>query len=121
MFEEFSAGYYLGQLYIEPHDVEPAVMDHDQFEAANEHIYATGDGLDRLDTPLVVKLDTHHFPVVGTDEVPPDTLAVPEPILETTRIENPPILAEILIAKADRATQLLEWCTPYTVRDPDVT
>lgn len=119
MFEEFSADYYVGQLYIEPYDGDHAVMESDQHEEANEQIYATGDGVERLDNPLVMKLDDHHFPVLGTDEVPTDTLAVPATVLQASQIDDPPTLKEILVAKADRAAQLLEWFTPYTIRDPD--
>lgn len=119
MFEEFSAGYYLGRLYVEPHDGEHAVMDREQYEEANEQVYATGDGVERLDHPLVMKMDESHFPVLGTDDVPTDTVAVPDTVLDATRIDNPPTVKEVLVAKADRARQLLEWCTPYTVNDSD--
>lgn len=117
MFEEFSAGYYVGQLYIKPYDGEHAVMERDQHEEANEQIYVTGDGVERLDNPLVMKLDDHHFPVLGTNEVPTDTLAMPDAIIEANHIDDPPTLTEILVAKADRAAQLLEWFTPYTIQE----
>lgn len=67
-------------------------MERDQHEEANEQIYATGDGVESLDIPLVVKLDEYHFPVFSTDEVPADTLAVPDTVLEASRFDDPPTL-----------------------------
>lgn len=119
LFEEFSADYYLGQLYIEQSDGEHAVMASDQHGEANEQIYTTGEGIERVDHPLVMKVDSSHFPVLGADDVPTDTLALPDEILGATRIDNPPTLREVLVAKAERAAELLEWFTPYTVTEPD--
>ena len=107
MFEAFSRGYYLGRLYVTPIDGEHAVMQRDQHERVNEQVYATGEGVERLDTPLVMKLESGHFPVLGDEAVPANTLAVPEPVLEGTDIRNPPALREVLLAKRDRARQLL--------------
>jgi len=106
MFEEFSSGYYFGRLYVEPFDGERAVMQRAQHERVNEQLYASGEGIERLDTPLVMKLGTRHFPVHGEEGVPSDTLAVPETLLDDG-VRDPPALREVLLAKADRATQLL--------------
>lgn len=108
MFEEFSSGYYFGRLYVEPFDGDRAVMQRDQHERVNEQLYASGEGVERLDAPLVFKLDECHFPVHGESGVPEDTLALPSQILSDTRIRNPPTLREVLLAKADRAQQLLQ-------------
>jgi len=107
MFEEFSAGYYLGRLYVEPREGERAVVDDEHHERANEQVYATGEGLERLDNPLVMKVEEAHFPVHGANDVPARTLAVPEELLDATGIEDPPTLTEVLVAKAGQATQLL--------------
>jgi len=107
MFEVFSRGYYLGRLYVEPHDGEHAAMQSDQHERVNEQLYATGDGLARTDHPLVMKLETAHLRVHGSEDVPADTLAVPRGLLERTRVENPPALREVLLAKADHAERLV--------------
>lgn len=120
LFEEFSAGYYVGQLYIEPTDGDHAVMEREQHEAVNERVYTTGDGVERVDHPLIVKLEETHFPVFGAEDVPTDTLGLPDPVLDTTRVDAPPTLRSVLVAKAERAAQLLDWFTPYTVTDPDV-
>ncbi|GAA0672602.1 DUF5802 family protein [Natronoarchaeum mannanilyticum] len=107
MFEEFSSGYYFGRLYVEPFDGDRAVMQRDQHERVNEQLYASGEGVERLDAPLVMKLDERHIPVHGEPDVPRDTLAVPATVLEDVRVRNPPALKEVLLAKADRARQLL--------------
>lgn len=107
MFEQFSRGYYLGRLYVEPSDDDVATMCRTQHERVNEQLYADGDGIERLDRPLVMKLGTSHFTVHGDEEVPADTLSVPETVLDGT-VRNPPTLREVLLAKADRASQLLE-------------
>lgn len=109
MFEEFSRGYYLGQFYVEPHAGEYAVIHRTDHKKANEQVYATGTGIERLDNPVVMKLDEKHFPVLGADDIPAQTLAVPEDLLERTRIRDPPALKEVLLAKADRAVQILQW------------
>lgn len=109
MFEAFSDGYYLGRLYVEPYGGDRPVMHAGQHEQVNRQMYATGDGVERLDHPLVMKLDDHHFAVHAAEDVPTGTLGLPGPLLEDTRIERPPALREVLLARADRATQLLDW------------
>jgi hypothetical protein len=106
MFEQFSRGYYLGRLYVEPGGGETATMCRAQHEQLNRELYADGDGVERTDVPLVMKLGTSHFPVLGDGSVPADTIAVPEELLDGA-VQNPPALEEVLLAKADRATQLL--------------
>ncbi|PSP56117.1 hypothetical protein BRC82_03005 [Halobacteriales archaeon QS_1_67_19] len=109
MFEEFSSGYYLGRLYVEPDDREQVAMRRDHHERINEQLYAEGEGIERLDNPLVMKVDNRHVAVRGEEGLPEGTLAVPEPLLEETRIRNPPTLKEVLLAKADRAAQILRY------------
>ncbi|MBX0297256.1 DUF5802 family protein [Haloarcula nitratireducens] len=118
--EEFSAGYYVGRFYVEPSDREHAVIARDQHEAANEQVYATGKDIDRLDHPLVMKVDETHLPVFAADDVPIDTLGLPDSALESTRVAQPPTLKDVLVAKAARAAQLLQWATPYTIREPNL-
>lgn len=109
MFEEFSSGYYLGRLYVQPSDGQQAVIRRDQHERINEQLYATGEGIERLDSPLVMKVEKHHVAVQGEDGIPEGTLVLPEDLLEDTGIRNPPALKEVLLAKADRAEQLLRY------------
>ena len=107
MFEEFSSGYYLGRLYVEPYDGDRAMMSRDQHEQVNEQLYATGEGVERLDAPLVMKVDERHVAVHGQDGLPGDTLVLPAELLEDSRVRNPPALKEVLLAKSHRARQLL--------------
>ncbi|MFB6094974.1 MAG: DUF5802 family protein, partial [Halodesulfurarchaeum sp.] len=106
--EPFSSGYYLGRLYVEPTDGEAALLHREQHVEANKEVYATDEGLERLDHPLVMKLDDVHFSVHGDDSVPAGTLGVPGAMLEEVGIDNPPELAPVLVAKAEHAKRLAE-------------
>ena len=119
MFEVFSRSYYLGRLYVTPSDGDHARMHSQQHERVNEELYATGEGVERLDSPLVMKLESGHFPVLGGDNVPANTLEVPEPILEGTQIRNPPELQEVFLARRERARQLLSFSGGWPDRHPD--
>ena len=105
MFERFSSGYYLGELYVEPHDGDRAVIQQADHEHVNEQLYAAGTGLERLDAPLVMKLGAGHIPVGGDEGVPSGTLAVPRSIAD----EDLPATRNVLVADADRAENLLRW------------
>jgi len=107
MFERFSQSYYLGRLYVEPHDGAQAVMQRDQHERVSEQLYTTGEGVERTDDPLVMKIGTRHFPVHGAEGIPAGIVALPEEALDDARVRNPPSLREVLLATRDRATQLL--------------
>lgn len=107
MFEAFSQGYYLGRLYVEPHEGDQAVMQREAHERVNKQLYAEGAGIERTDLPLVMKIGTTHFTVHGDERVPEKTVALPEGALDAAGVDNPPSLREVLLAKADRAAQLL--------------
>lgn len=117
MFEEFSGGYYLGRLYVEPYAGEVPAMHRTQHEQVNEQVYTTGEGVERTDAPLVMKLEDCHFPVQGAADVPADTLALPEAFLSAAGVDDPPALREVLLAKADQAARLLDWFTDYEIND----
>ena len=108
MFSEFSRGYYVGRLYLAPNESEHAVMQRELHERINEQLYSDDEELRRLDAPLVMKLRNRHFAVHGADDVPDGTLEVPERLLDDAGVRNPPALRELLLAKPDRAAQLLE-------------
>lgn len=61
------------------------------------------------DRPLVMKLDGTHFTVGAADDVPLGTLALPAALLDRCEVRNPPALREVLLARADRVSQLLRW------------
>jgi hypothetical protein len=106
MFEQFSSGYYLGRLYVEPGTGEAASMCQAQHEQVNEQLYADRE-IRPLDRPLVMKLGTTHIAVEGDADTPADTLSVPESVLDAAGVENPPTLSEVLLAKEAWARQLL--------------
>jgi len=105
MFERFSSGYYVGRLYVEPHGGDRAVMQRLDHERVNEQLYAEGEGVERLDLPLVMKLDGGHFPVHGDDGVPTGTLALPADAAP----EGVPEGREVFLAEPDRAAELLRY------------
>jgi hypothetical protein len=105
MFERFSSGYYLGRLYVEPHDGERALIHESDHERVNRQLYAEGVGVERVDYPLVMKLGGSHFPVHGSDGVPSGTLAVPGSL----STDGLPDRREVLLAAADRADELLRY------------
>lgn len=61
-----------------------------------------------MDHPLIVKLDDAHFPVLGAEDVPMDTLGLPDAFIDATRVDTLPTLRSVLVAKAERAAQLLD-------------
>ncbi|SNR54578.1 hypothetical protein SAMN06264855_11433 [Halorubrum vacuolatum] len=105
MFERFSSGYYLGELYVEPHDGDRAVIQRADHEHVNEQLYADGEGVERLDAPLVMKLGQGHIPVSGDDGVPSGTLAIPRSLAS----DDLPGKKNVLLADADRAERILRW------------
>lgn len=100
MFEEFSGGYYLGRLYVQPSPEDRALLHRHQYDRVTDELYDE-------DVPVVMKVDDTHITVHGTAGVPGDTLLVPESVIEESRIRNPPSLEEVLLAKAPHARQLL--------------
>jgi hypothetical protein len=104
MFETFSKGYYLGRLYVEPADRDVPAIRRADHERVNERLYGD-DGVFRVDAPLVMKLDTGHIPVLGDDDVPEGTLVVPE----TVDAEDLPGERDVLLAKSERAAELLKY------------
>lgn len=100
MFEEFSSGYYLGRMYVEPHDTDGPIMQDDDFEAVSRGVYDE----ERL---LVMKIGKRHLVVDGDGSVPTGTLGVPERIAQELRLRNPPSVKDVLLAKEDHAERIL--------------
>lgn len=105
MFEAFSDGYYIGRLFVAPADGAPPRMQEAQVHRLNDEL-VDDDGLVDLDRPLVMKLGTRHFSVHADREVPEDTLVLPDTLLASTPIENPPTVCGVLLATGERAEQL---------------
>ncbi len=107
MFEEFSNSYYIGRLFVTPSADECPVMQQAQLERVNDELLADETELSRLDRPIVMKLGQRHFVVHGDEAVPAGTLALPESVMADASIENPPSECGVLVAKPDRAEQLM--------------
>jgi len=112
MVEEFSAGYFLLRLYVEPHPGDRAVLNRGDHADLRSALYSTGTLDPSDDLPLLVKVDETHIPVLPGEGVPTGTLALPDDVLEATRIEAPPTLREILLAKAEQAARLFDLFDP---------
>lgn len=110
MFAAFSSSYYVGRMLVEPHDGDDALMHQPQHEQVNQQLYAEGDGIERLDNPLVMKLERCHFPVHGDPGVPRDTLLVPDWVRTEIREGPLPAVLEVLLATAEAAPRLLRYC-----------
>ncbi|GGC44379.1 DUF5802 family protein [Haloferax sulfurifontis] len=112
MFERFSSSYFLGRLYVEPYDGTEAAIHRTEHERLNECVYTDGSGVERVDYPLVMKLDTAYFPVVGDDGVPSGTLALPRDAVDSDALPDD---RPVLLVDAPRAAELLR----YAGYDPD--
>lgn len=100
MFEDFSSAYYLGRMYVEPHDTERPVMQDNDFEKVRRDVYGGDDD-------VVMKVDRHHLVVEGDGSVPQGTLGIPRSYLESLDVPNPPALKEVLLAKPQHAARIL--------------
>ena len=124
MFEDFSRGYYLGRMYVEPHEADSPVMQDEEFEKVRNDIYGDERSYSVEKTaynrkeygdvkpydakkPLVVKIGKQHLVVDGDEGVPTGTLGVPHHVAERLRIRNPPSVEDVLIAKKGHATRIL--------------
>lgn len=106
MFEEFSGGYYLGRLYVEPVDADAPVMHSDEHRRVAERVYDDGD------EDLMMKIGTAHLPVAPDDGVPSRTVGLPPRVAEALDLDTLPSLEEVLLAKpsiADRIRRLHRW------------
>ncbi|MDY6779568.1 MAG: DUF5802 family protein [Halobacteria archaeon] len=111
MFEEFSSGYYLGRLYVEPHDSDVPVLHENLHRSIGEKLYDGTEGIEPSvsndgEKPVVIKLGNRHLVVEG-GEVPSSTLGLPEDTIEEFDIRNPPSLKSVLLAKAEHAAKIL--------------
>lgn len=109
MFAPFSSGYYVGRLVVEPHGGDDALMHRSQHELVNRHLYTSGEGVERVDYPLIMKLWTRHFAVHADGGVPAHTLLVPERLIEDRGSDPLPGIREVLLAKPGIIDRLLEW------------
>ena len=116
MFAQFSSGYHLGRRDVEPRAGARAAMRREQREHVSEQLDtaegaagedASEGGGPTPEQPRVMRIGGTHVPVHGAEGVPERTVALPEDWLDATRLRNLPTLTEVLLAKRERAEQLL--------------
>ncbi|MFB6282759.1 MAG: DUF5802 family protein [Halobacteria archaeon] len=110
MFEDFSRGYYLGRIFVEPTDGEKPALQEEQYRKIKKALYQdSGETSIRsgTDKPLVFKINNSHLKVEGDHEIPSKTLGIPRKVLDGIRIDNPPTLKEVLLAKPKHASNIL--------------
>ena len=107
MFEQFTTEYYLGELYVQPRASGRAAINREDQARVNEQLYESETA--RLDAPLVMKVGTRHFPVVGDEELPSGTLALPRESVPDDLKFRVPGRQEVLLATPDRAGELLSY------------
>lgn len=95
----------MGKVYVQPGEGDRGAIHTVAHERLNEQLYADGEGLTRLDAPLVMKLDGAHFPVVGAEDIPAGTLELPPGYTD----DRLPTQREVFLAKGDRAADLLRY------------
>jgi hypothetical protein len=100
MFEAFSGGYYLGRLYVEPHDTDRVVMHEGEHREVAERVYDDGD------EDLVMKIGTAHLPVGPGEGVPSRTVGVPAGLADEIGLDRLPALEEVLLAKPSIAARI---------------
>lgn len=108
MVEPLSGAYFMDDFPVTVHGGHTSYLDEERHSELNEEVYLEAPDDDATlvleETPLVMKLGTHHLLVHPHEEVPQDTLAVPEraaDALDATATTHP-----VWIAKKDRAKQL---------------
>lgn len=100
MFEDFSSGYYLGRMYVEPHESDRPVMQDEEYETVSRGVYDE-------EKPLVMKIGNRHLVVGGDGGIPSGTLGVPEGVVDKLGLRNPPSVKDVLLAKEGHATRIL--------------
>lgn len=101
-FEEFSDGYYLGQFIVVPGEVDLPTINDIVHENLQYRLY------DGAEKPIVMKMGHRHFTVSKSADVATDEMTCSLPFLETLDFKNPPTQHEVLLAKADRAEQIIQ-------------
>lgn len=92
--EELSSGYYITECYVEPGEEKPQVNDHDYRELQYEVHEAGSD-----EQYIMFQMDGTFFEVEPATNIPNETLALPEEILELTKVKHPPARRGIMVPK----------------------
>lgn len=100
MFTKFTSRYYLRSYWVVS-DEGPGRINKQEYNFVRENFYNSED-------PIVMKLGTAHFQVVGDDDVPAQTLYAPFEAVETADINSEPDKAPVLLANPECAERVMD-------------
>lgn len=101
----WNPAYHLVSLIVEEGDV-PALNPRVHTEM-NRVLYAEGEGIERLDYPILAKLKRRYFSVTRAETVDPYSIQLPAADLDQMEIDAPD-RCELLIAKKSHAPQIAD-------------
>lgn len=93
--EEFSTGYYLAQVFVEPGSERPRINSHD-YQDLQKAVHETGG----KEQEVLFQCDGFAFPVEPSRSLPTDTLKLPEEAIGKVNIANPPSRKIVRVPKA---------------------
>lgn len=105
--EEFSPGYYISQLIIEPNNDDSVYVNDADFQDVQYELYSAGE----INSPVIFQIDRHFLDIEPDRSVPASVLEIPDQILEYMTIPEPPTIREIFIPKP--------WMYPY-LQEPNI-
>lgn len=110
MFEEYSAGYMLGQVTLREYNGQRPVLAAPEYERVQSEVYEdVGEDcttLERYGWPLLLKINQRVVPVYGEAGMPAETVAVPDAVAD--RLDVSGVSREdVFLAKGQHAEQLL--------------
>lgn len=100
-FEKFSSNYFVGEMYVQPYSDDVAAVNRAEHEQINEELYNDEHSIVRTDNPVVMKVETTHFAVHGDEDIPTQTLCVPEETMDDVSIRHPPERKAVFLATPD--------------------
>ena len=109
MAESLSGAYFVDEFPVTVHGGHASFLDEERHSELNEEVYLEESDKEVAmvwdDTPLVMKVGTHHLLVHPHEEAPRDTLVIPE--RTATALDVTASMHPVLIAKEHRARQLV--------------
>lgn len=102
MIEPFSAGYYITELHVRPHEGSWGKMSPPQFNELSKNVYG------KHDMPPILKIADKHFPVQADKEVQLDAIQLPDTQFDISKIRGMDGRQPVLIVKPERALQMIQ-------------
>lgn len=106
--EEWSSGYYMVETVVEPHVASEPYINHQDYQDLQFELY---DSPDQHSERVIFQMDEYTFEVLPSRGVPTSVLALPEDILEETRVKNPPSRRPVRVPKP--------WAMDYVLFDAE--